>query len=92
MHTIKWLKNSIWPIDRILTSITNLDQSGPESNYNEGVLHISQSSRTRASPSKGWVSYPGHLLGVSYPFVETQLAYSTASADWVTLTGTTTGG
>ena len=37
-------------------------QSGPESNDNEGVLYIPQSSRTGASPSDGLMSYPRHLL------------------------------
>ena len=32
-------------------STTNLDQSGPGSNGNKGVLHIPQSSRIEASPS-----------------------------------------
>ena len=35
-------------------------QSGPESNGNEGVLHIPQ----RTSPSDCLVSYPGYSLGV----------------------------
>ena len=34
------LESSIWPIDGILTGITTLDQSGPRSNGNEGVLLI----------------------------------------------------
>ena len=34
-----------------LTGTTTLDQSGPGGNGNKWVLHISQSSRTRASPS-----------------------------------------
>ena len=46
-----------------LTSTTTPGQSGLESNGHEGVLHVSQSSRTRASSSDGLVSYPGHLLG-----------------------------
>ena len=33
---------SIWSIDRILTGISTSGQSGPESNGNEGVLHIPQ--------------------------------------------------
>ena len=36
---------------------TTLGQSGLESNGNEGVFHIPQSSRTRASPSDGHVIY-----------------------------------
>ena len=31
---------SIWPIDRTLSGATNLDQSGPKSNDNEGVYQI----------------------------------------------------
>ena len=45
-----------------LTGTTTLDQSGPESNGNEGVLHIPQRSRSCALPSDV-VSYPEHLLG-----------------------------
>ena len=33
----------------------------------EGVLHITQSSRTRVSPSEAVVSYPGNSLGESLP-------------------------
>ena len=36
------IESSIWPIDEILTGITTPDQSGPESNGNKEVLHISQ--------------------------------------------------
>ena len=39
-----------------------MDQSGPWSNGNKGVLHMPQSSKTGVSPSDGLVSYPGHLL------------------------------
>ena len=39
-----------WLIDGVLTGNTNLSQSGPGSNGNEGVLHILQKSTTRASP------------------------------------------
>ena len=43
---------SIWPIDSTQSGATTLDQSGPGINYNEGVLHISQSSSiTGISPS-----------------------------------------
>ena len=37
-------------------------QSGPESNGNEVVLHIPQSSRTGVSSSDCLVSYPGHFV------------------------------
>ena len=60
LHTVEWLKSSIWPIDGTLSGLTTLSQSGPESNSNEEVLQISQSSRTWASPSDGLVSDPRH--------------------------------
>ena len=53
----------IWPIDRTLSSATTQGQSQLGSKNNEGVLHISQSSRiTVASPSVCLVSYPGKLI------------------------------
>ena len=52
--------SSIWPIDRTLSGATIPGQSGPGSDYNEGVLHIPQSSSiSRASPS----DCLKHLLG-----------------------------
>ena len=58
-------------------------QSGPWSNGNEGLLQIPQSCKTGASPSDGFISYPGHLLWVSNSSAETQSTYSTtALADW----------
>ena len=52
-----------WPIDRTLSGATTPDQNGPESNGNERVLHISESSSiTRTSPSDCLVLYPGHSL------------------------------
>ena len=54
-------------------------QSGPGSDGNKGVLHISQSSSiTQISPSDFLVSYPEHSLVGSYPSAEVQLVYSTA--------------
>ena len=50
--------------NKTLTGTTTLGQSEPGSNGNEGVLHITQISRTRASPSDYLVSYPWHLFGV----------------------------
>ena len=56
-------------------------QSGSGSNDNEGVLHISQSSRTRAIR---WFCVISRTLvvcwGGSYPSVEMQSAYSTSQA------------
>ena len=43
------LKSTIWPIHRTQTGIP--DQSGPGSNANEGLLYITQISRTGASTS-----------------------------------------
>ena len=74
LHTVKLLYNShnltsviclhtvcsIWPIDKTLSGATNPGQSEPGSNGNEGVLHISQISKSGASPSDGFMSYPGH--------------------------------
>ena len=76
------LSSSIWPIDRTLSSATTLGQSGPGSDDNEEVLHISQSSRiTEASPSDCLVLYSGHSCWESYSSAEIQLVYSTAPAD-----------
>ena len=38
------LNSFIWPIDKTLSSAITLDQSGPGSNGNEGVLCIPQNS------------------------------------------------
>ena len=60
-------------------------QSGPESDGNEGVVHIPQSSSiTGTSPSYCLVSYPGHSLGGggSYPLCREAVVYSTPPADW----------
>ena len=35
---------SIWPIDEVLTGTTTPGQSGPGSNWTEGVLPISKNS------------------------------------------------
>ena len=84
---VKWLNSSIGSIDGTLTGITTRDQSGPESNDHEGILHMPQNSRTEASPSDSLVSYPGQSFGVcggvSYTSAEMRLVYSTTSADWV---------
>ena len=50
---------SIWPIDFTLSSATILGQSGPGSNFNEGVLCIPHSSSiTGALPFDFFASYP----------------------------------
>ena len=77
--------SSIQPIDRALSGATTPGQSGPESDGNEGVLRIPQSSSIAGtSPSDCLMSYPGHSLGGgSYPSAEKQSVYSTAPADLV---------
>ena len=64
-----WMSNnSIWPIDRTLSVTTTPDQMGPGSDDNEQILCIpSTFNITGASPSDYLMSYPGHLLGDSYP-------------------------
>ena len=63
--------SSIWPIGRALSGATTPEQSGLGSDGNEGILCVSQSSNiTEASPSDCFVSYPGYLLGGSYPSCE----------------------
>ena len=77
--------SSIWPINRILSRATP-GQSRLESDCNEGVLRIYQSSTiTGASPSDCLVLYPGHSLEKSYPSAEKQSVYSTAQANWSTI-------
>ena len=60
----------IWPLDKTLSGATTLGLSGPGSDGYEEVLHIPQSSKTGASPSDGFTSYPGFLLGESSPSAE----------------------
>ena len=68
-------QTSIWPIDSTLSDATTPGQSGPGSNGNKRVLHVSQSSSiTEASPSDWLVWHQGHSEE-SYPLVEMQLVY-----------------
>ena len=74
--------SSIWRIDRTLSGATTPSQSGPGSDVNEGVLHISQSSSITI---RLFSVISGTLVKeVSYPFAEKQSVYSTAPADWAT--------
>ena len=75
----KRLNNSILPINRTLSGATTQGQSRPRSNGNEGVLHISQSSRNGASTLDCFVSLVGDG---SNPYAEKQSAYFTTPADW----------
>ena len=62
--------SSIWPTDRTLSGATTLDQSGPGSDGNEGVLRISQSANvTGASPSVivGFTPLQGCSQGILQP-------------------------
>ena len=68
--------SSIWPIDKTLSGATTAGQSGFGSNGNEGVVHIPQRSKTRASISDCIRSYLGHSLRESYLYAEMQLIYS----------------
>ena len=77
----KWLNSYIWFIYRILTGTTTQGQCGSESNGNEGVLYISQISRTGTSSSDGLGLYLD-THGESYPSAEMQSVYSTAPAEW----------
>ena len=53
--------NSIWTIDKTLSSATTSSKSGTGSDGTEEVLHFSQSSSiTEASPPDCLVSYLGH--------------------------------
>ena len=47
----KWLDNFIWPINETITDSTTPVQSQPESNGNEKILHIPQSSSIEDLPS-----------------------------------------
>ena len=75
----KMSNSSIWPTDRTLFYHSRSEWHGSDDNVE--VLHIPQSSKTRASPSDCLMPYPGHLLGDSYHSAEMQLLYSTTPAD-----------
>ena len=72
-------------INKTLKGTPNPGQSGPESNGNEEVLHIPQSSKTEPSPLGCFVSYPGHSLGGrSYPLCRDAVGvfYSPSQLGW----------
>ena len=61
-------QSSIWPIDMILSDVSNSDPSGAWNYGNEEVLHIPQSSSiTGTPPSDYLVPYPGDSLGEVSP-------------------------
>ena len=53
---------SIWPVGVIQIATIIPGQCGPGGNSGEDVLYIPQSSRNRASPLDGLVTYAGHSL------------------------------
>ena len=63
LQTVKWSNSSISPIGSNLSDAITPGQRGPASNDNEGIFHIPQTSKTEASLSDDFVSYPGHMLG-----------------------------
>ena len=74
---ISTLFSSIWFKDKTLSGATTPGHSEPESDGNEGVLRISQSSSiTRISPSDCLVSYLEHSFGESYSSAEKHIFYS----------------
>ena len=54
--------SSISPLDRTRSGATTLGQSRPGSIGNKVVLHIPESSKTRASASDCFMSKTGHSL------------------------------
>ena len=49
-NSVKWLNNSVWAIDGILTGTTMRSLGGPGTNDNGGVVHIPENSKTETSP------------------------------------------
>ena len=84
----KRLNISIWSINETLTGTTN--PSEPDSDYDEEVLHIPQSSKTRALPSDSLVSYQDpRWEWVSYRSTEVQSTHSTNNmhtVEWFQIT------
>ena len=72
---------SIWQINVTLTDTTTPGQSRPESNGNEGVHYIPQSSRSGASLSDGLVVCSIHLLHGVLPLC-TDAVSIFKSANW----------
>ena len=82
LFTVYMPDGYIWSIDMALSGATAPDQSGPEGDANEGVFHIAQIPKDRATLSDGFVSYAGHSFGWrSYPSAEMPSMYSTAPDD-----------
>ena len=68
VYSIHFSINMLLVLFRALSGATTPGQSGPESDGNEGVLRIPQSSSTAGtSPSDCLVSFPGHSLGGVLP-------------------------
>ena len=54
-------------MDGAPAGVTTPGQSGPESNFKKGALHIPKRSWTGALSFDGVVSYKGYSLGVGLP-------------------------
>ena len=69
------MNSSIWPIDKSLTGTLTPRRSGPESNSNEGAIHIPQTV-TGTSPSD---AFQCHTQDTSYiwPVDETLIGTTT---------------
>ena len=74
--------SSIWPIDRALSGVTTLSQSGPRNNGKESVLRIHQKSSICETSESDYLVSIRILVGEFYPSAEMQSVYSAASADW----------
>ena len=74
--------SSIWPIDRTQSDATTPGQSEPESDYNNELLRIPQSSSiTGTSSSDCLVPYPGDSLWGALPIYR-DLVYSAVLVEW----------
>ena len=83
MQTVLISNSSIWLIDRTLSGATTPGPSGPKTNGNEMVLHIPQNSKTEASRSDYFISYPVYPLGMYYSSAELHLVYTACPLDWI---------
>ena len=76
--------NTIWIIDKTLSSASILGQSRLGSDGNDGLLCISQSSSVTGTLSSDCLMlYQEHSLGESYFSTKMQSVYSAAPAEWV---------
>ena len=75
--------SSTWPLNRVLSGVTILCQSGFRYNGNKEEIHIPKSSIiTGASLLDCFVSYLEHSLRRSYPSQERKSVYFTTPVNW----------